>query len=226
MEGGEIMVGTSLCCFFLCQMFLPLPPNVILDLWAMGPSSPLKAKGSQCLRHMNLCYWGCPPGYLVSCLAGVCCAHGMVTVSHILLYLWQFLILSRWGTRYNYSNEEVCLSLLNFAIQKLLCGNLANKTLTKSQAYAMLLQQLALNINTLQYLFNLSSPLNTMWTMHDQIANHMCVCLAVRSKIKSLHSITLSEPILSEVASIIMSSSKTSSTLISPLFHGAAVQLL
>ena len=32
MEGGEITVGTSLFCFFLCQMFLPLLPNVVLDL--------------------------------------------------------------------------------------------------------------------------------------------------------------------------------------------------
>ncbi len=108
------------------------------------------------------------------------------SLGHILLYLQQFLILSRWGTHYDYGNEEVHLSLLNFAVQKLLCRNLANKTLTKSQAYAMLSQQLALNINTLQYLFDLSSPLDAMQAMHDQIANHMRVCLAVGSGIKSV----------------------------------------
>jgi len=78
------------------------------------------------------------------------------------------------------------LSLLNFAIQKLLCRNLANKTLTKSQAYAVLSQRLALDINTPQYLFDLSSPLNAMQAMHDQIANHMRVCLAVGSGIESV----------------------------------------
>jgi len=90
----------------------------------------------------------------------------------------------------------------------------------------MLLQWLALNINTSQYLFNLSSSLDTMQAMHNQMVNHMHVCLAVGSGIKSLCGIALSEPILLEAVSVIMSSSKTSSMSISPLFHGMVVWLL
>ncbi|KAH9024728.1 hypothetical protein EDB84DRAFT_1440614 [Lactarius hengduanensis] len=130
---------------------------------------PLKAKGSRCLRRASPRYWGCLPGY-------------------------PFLILSRWGTRYDHGNEEV---------------------------YVVLSQRLALDINTPQYLFDLSSHLDAMQTMHDQIANHMRVCLAVGSGIESLHGIASSEPIFSEAASVIMSS-KTSGTSISPPFHSAA----
>jgi hypothetical protein len=45
--------------------------------------------------------------------------------------------------------------------------------------YAVLSQRLALDINTPQYLFNSESPLDAMRTMHEQIANHMRVCVAV-----------------------------------------------
>ncbi|KAI9429189.1 hypothetical protein H4582DRAFT_2153637 [Lactarius indigo] len=111
-----------------------------------------------------------------------------------------------WGTRYDHGNEDVRQSLIHFATQKLLCGNSASGTLTHAQIYAVLSQRLVLDINTPQYLFDLSSPLDAMQTMHEQIANHMRVCMAVGSGIESFRSITSSEPILSEAASLIMSS--------------------
>ncbi|KAH8977434.1 hypothetical protein EDB86DRAFT_1199678 [Lactarius hatsudake] len=110
-----------------------------------------------------------------------------------------------WGTHYDHGNDEVRLSLLDFAIQKLLCGSLTKEPFTNSQVYAVLSQRLALNINTPQYLFDLSSPLDAMRTMHEQIANHMRVCMGVGSGIESLRGIASSEPILSEAASVIMS---------------------
>ncbi|KAI9445640.1 hypothetical protein BJY52DRAFT_1102519, partial [Lactarius psammicola] len=111
-----------------------------------------------------------------------------------------------WGTRYDHSDEEVCWSLLDFAVQKLLCRNLGNESLTNPQTYTVLLQRLALDINTPHYLYDLESPFDTMQTMHEQIANHMRVCVVVGKGIESLRGITLSEPILLEVASFIMSS--------------------
>ena len=57
-----------------------------------------------------------------------------------------------------------------------------------------------------QYLLNSASPLDAMEIMHEQIANHMRVCVAVGDGMESLRGITSSEPILSEAASVIMSS--------------------
>jgi len=71
--------------------------------------------------------------------------------------------------------------------------------------YAVLLQHLALDIDMPQYLLTSTNPFMLMETMHEQIANHMCVCLAVGSSIKSLHGVALSKPILSEAASCTMS---------------------
>ncbi|KAH9179801.1 hypothetical protein EDB89DRAFT_2238751 [Lactarius sanguifluus] len=109
-----------------------------------------------------------------------------------------------WGTRYDHGNEEIRVNLLDFAVQKLLCGKLGDKSLTEAQMYAVLSQRLALDINTPQYLFNSASPLDAMRTMHEQIANHMRVCVAVGGGIESLRGIAPSEPILSEAASDIM----------------------
>ncbi|KAH9050406.1 hypothetical protein EDB83DRAFT_2190226, partial [Lactarius deliciosus] len=91
-----------------------------------------------------------------------------------------------WGTHYDHGNEDVHQSIIYFTI------------------YTVLSQCLALDINTPQYLFDLSSPLNAMRTMHEQIANHVHVCMAVGSGIESLYGNASSEPILSEVVSIIM----------------------
>ncbi|KAI9429403.1 hypothetical protein H4582DRAFT_2065292 [Lactarius indigo] len=100
--------------------------------------------------------------------------------------------------------RKSCVNLLDFAVQKLLCGKPGDKSLTEAQMYAVLSQRLALDINTPQYLFNSASPLDAMRTMHEQIANHMRVCVAVGGGIESLRGIAPSEPILSEAASDIM----------------------
>ena len=114
----------------------------------------------------------------------------------------------RWGTRYDHGNDEVRQILLDFAIQKLLCGRLTTEPLSNAQMYAVLSQRLALDINTPQYLFNSESPLDAMQTMHEQIANHMRVCVAVGAGIESLRGVASSEPILSEAASRVMLSEK------------------
>ncbi len=71
--------------------------------------------------------------------------------------------------------------------------------------YAVLSQHLALDINTPQYLLMSPSPLKLMQTMHEQIANHMHVCIAVGEGVESpLRAVATLEPILSKVASWIM----------------------
>lgn len=78
------------------------------------------------------------------------------------------------------------------------------KELTKSQIYAVLSQRLALDINTTQYPATLQGPLELMHTLHEQVANHMRVCVAVGSGIETLYAVASSEPILSEAASYII----------------------
>lgn len=111
---------------------------------------------------------------------------------------------SRWGTRYDHGNEYVRKGLLEFAVHKLLGNIEEGKPLNDAQTYAVLSQRLALDIDTPQYLLTSASPLALMETMHDQIANHMRVCLAVGSGIESLRGVASSEPILSEAAYRIM----------------------
>ena len=113
-----------------------------------------------------------------------------------------------WGTHYDHSNEEVHQILLDFAVQKLLCGWLTTEPLSNAQMYTVLSQRLVLDINTPQYLFNSESPLDAMQTMHEQIANHMHVCVVVRAGIESLRGVASSEPILLEAVSCIMLSKK------------------
>jgi hypothetical protein len=134
-------------------------------------------------------------------------------VSYLLLSPRQFLICFRWGSCYEHGDEDVRQSLHQFAIQKLLCinGTLEQvESFSDAQIYAVLSQHLALDINTPQYLFNSGSPLDAMKAMHEQIANHMRVCVAVGDGIESLHAVAASEPILSEAASLVMSSTKFS----------------
>jgi hypothetical protein len=74
-----------------------------------------------------------------------------------------------------------------------------------------LLQRLALDTNTPQYLFHrLANPLGAMQLMHEQIASHMHVCVAIEDGTESLRGIASSEPILSEAASRIMLTKKFS----------------
>ena len=111
----------------------------------------------------------------------------------------------RWGSCYNYRTEQIRSTLLDFAVEKLLCGTFnPSKELTKSQIYAVLSQCLALDINTTHYPITSQGPLELMHILHEQIANHMCVCVAVESGIETLYAVASSEPILSEAASYII----------------------
>ncbi|KAF8260230.1 hypothetical protein EI94DRAFT_1706458 [Lactarius quietus] len=71
-------------------------------------------------------------------------------------------------------------SLLMFAVQKLLCMDpgMSTSLLTKAQKYVVLSQCLALNINMTQYLAS-DSPLHQMQSLHEQVSNHMRICVAV-----------------------------------------------
>ncbi|KAI9429233.1 hypothetical protein H4582DRAFT_2089709 [Lactarius indigo] len=138
---------------------------------------------------------------------------GKLTTPHPYIYLGFDQLMQKciahmgrplWGTCYDHGNEEIRVNLLDFAVQKQLCGKPGEKSLMEAQMYAVLSQCLVLDINTPQYLFNSASPLDTMRTMHEQIANHMRVCVVVGGRIESLCGIAPSEPILSEAASDIM----------------------
>jgi hypothetical protein len=91
-------------------------------------------------------------------------------------------------------------------VTKLLCKDLGTGGLTRDETHAVLSQRLALDINMPQYLFsaNPDSAKAMMDLAHDQIANHMRVCVALETGIESLCGIASSEPILSEAASKIM----------------------
>ena len=108
-------------------------------------------------------------------------------MSHILLYFRRFLIFSRWGADYDHDNEDIRRSLLDFAIQKLLCGHLVrDEDMSEAQIYAVLSQRLAPDVNMPQYLLNSANPLDAMQTVHEQIAYHMHVCVAIRGGIESV----------------------------------------
>jgi hypothetical protein len=90
--------------------------------------------------------------------------------------------------------------------------------------YAVLSQRLALDANTPQYLFCCASPFNSMQVMHEQIANHMCVYVAIEDGIESVRGIASSEPILSEAASRIMISNNFSlSSALSTVLDGYCI---
>ena len=57
-------------------------------------------------------------------------------------------------------------------------------SLNKAQRYAVLSQRLALDINTIQYLTS-DGPLQLMQVLHDQVANHMRVVVAVGTGIET-----------------------------------------
>ena len=111
----------------------------------------------------------------------------------------------RWGSLYDNGTDGTHNGLLRFAVQKLLCIVLTETTkLTNAQIYAVLSQRLALDINSTQYPGATQSPLEMMQTLHEQVANHMRVCVAVGNGIETLYAVASSEPILSEAASYVM----------------------
>ncbi len=110
----------------------------------------------------------------------------------------------RWGTCYDFGDDQVCDGLLHFTIQKLLCRiPMPNEGLSEAQKCAILSQQLALDINSTLYI---TTPPNSkeVEKLHNQISNHMCICQVIGEGIKTIHGVAASEPLLSEVASCIM----------------------
>jgi hypothetical protein len=114
-----------------------------------------------------------------------------------------FSYLLRWGARYDHGDDEVRRSLLDFAQEKLLCAS-SQANLTNAQTYAVLSQRLALGTGAAKYRFNSENPLMALDAMHEQIANHMRVAVAMEGGTETLRGIASSEPILSEAASRIM----------------------
>ncbi|KAH8993716.1 hypothetical protein EDB92DRAFT_2113656 [Lactarius akahatsu] len=113
-----------------------------------------------------------------------------------------------WASRYDHGDDEIRNSLLDFALQKLLCTPQVPRSLTEAQVYAVLSQRLALDVNTPQYLLASANPLQLMQATHEQVANHMRVCVALRDGAESLRAVASSEPILLEAASRVMQDSK------------------
>jgi hypothetical protein len=83
-----------------------------------------------------------------------------------------------------------------------------SERLSHAQIYAILSQRLALDSKTPHYTSYTADPFYAMKLMHEQIANHMRVCVAVKDGI--MRGIASSEPLLSEAASRIMLSNKFS----------------
>jgi hypothetical protein len=128
-----------------------------------------------------------------------------------LVFICIFSYLSRWGARYDHGNSTVRWTLLDFAEDKLLCAECSKlPSLTNAQIYVVLSQRLALDTNTTNYLIHSLNPLHAVKSMHEQIANHMRVCVAIEDRIETLHGVAPSKPILSEAASRIMLTDKFS----------------
>jgi hypothetical protein len=90
---------------------------------------------------------------------------------------------------YDYSTDKVYNSLLEFAAEKLLCMDLVTATqklLNKAQKYAVLFLHLALDINSTNHLTP-DGPLHLVQSLHEQVANHMCICVVVRNSIETLY---------------------------------------
>jgi hypothetical protein len=94
--------------------------------------------------------------------------------------------------------------LLHFAIQKLLLANGPGGSLTDAQKFAVLSQQLALDINSTLYVTVPDNPPTVVEKLWAQISNHMCACVAIGEGIEPIRGIAASEPILSEAASRVM----------------------
>ncbi len=110
----------------------------------------------------------------------------------------------RWGTCYDFGDDQVRDGLLHFAIQKLLCRiPMPNEGLSEAQKCAVLSQRLALDINSTLYI---TTPPNSEEAekLHNQISNHMRVCQAIGEGIETIRGVAASEPLLSEAASCIM----------------------
>ncbi|KAH9168603.1 hypothetical protein EDB89DRAFT_1909184 [Lactarius sanguifluus] len=106
-----------------------------------------------------------------------------------------------WGTTYDHGNEDVRCGLVHFASLKLLCGMFPDK-LSEAQNRAVLSQRLPLDINGMIYA---PLPSNQVEKEQEQISNHMHVCMSIGDGINTICGIAASEPILVEVASIVMS---------------------
>ncbi|KAI0292092.1 hypothetical protein B0F90DRAFT_1823220 [Multifurca ochricompacta] len=109
-----------------------------------------------------------------------------------------------WGTLYDHGNEESYKKLIGFAMDKLLCGSPGPGPLSDARIYAVLSQRLALDIGTSQFILPSVTPLNLAEIVHEQITNHMRVCISVGKEFESMRGVASSEPILSEAASRIM----------------------
>ncbi|KAI0302852.1 hypothetical protein B0F90DRAFT_1816405 [Multifurca ochricompacta] len=109
-----------------------------------------------------------------------------------------------WGTLYDHGNQVTREGLIDFAMEKLLCGSRGPGPLSDARIYAVLSQRLALDIDSSQYHLSSVTPLNLAEIIHEQITYHMRVCISVGKEFESMHAVASSEPILSEAASRIM----------------------
>ncbi|KAH9172798.1 hypothetical protein EDB89DRAFT_1850878 [Lactarius sanguifluus] len=110
----------------------------------------------------------------------------------------------RWGTCYDFGDDQVRDGLIHFAIQKLLCRlPTPGETLSKAQKCAILSQRLALDINSTSHV---TAPLDYQEAekLQNQISNHMRICEAIGEEMGTIRGAAASESLLSEAASCIM----------------------
>ncbi len=134
-------------------------------------------------------------------------AHGTSIVSPVYRSFRHILTFYRWGTIYDCSDQRNLRSIHSLAITKLLCadGDPYSLQFSIDQQCAVLSQRLALDINGTTYVTSGStSNYDMMDKVQLQIANHLRVCIAILEDLATVRGVAASEPILSEVASYIM----------------------
>jgi hypothetical protein len=83
---------------------------------------------------------------------GLHCSHGKTNVCHVSLQIQNFSHFVRWGTRYDFGDSVVRTHLVNFPLQKLLCGLPGHAKIDKpAHIYAILSQRLPLDVSSTVY---------------------------------------------------------------------------
>ena len=103
----------------------------------------------------------------------------------------------RWGLRFQHGDIEVKSSILSFAAVKLLARNNWQTTEFDEKLYfACLAQRICLELNSTIY--------QEREAEQDVVQNHLRICMKVNDDRESLVTLSPSEPIVSEAASLIM----------------------
>jgi hypothetical protein len=108
----------------------------------------------------------------------------------------------RWLTRYENGCQRVRDTMIDFAIQKLLCCLWPNNSLDTGRQFAVMSRRLALDFDTT--VCDGKEREEAERNQMVQVERHMRVCLAVKEGLDSAVTVAASEPILSEAAATVM----------------------